>query len=383
MHLRSKGFWPQVVAAGMLMLFPDAAGVWAQQATKPAPSTQQQQPSLTVDRDPVASPDPDAPARKATETPQGTGLGPISKGAGGKYTLRADAYEVRLNASVLDSSGRTVQTLDKDAFHVYEDGVPQTIASFRHEDLPVSLGILIDSSGSMYDKRVAVNKAALDLVKLSNPEDEAFLVDFSWEAFIDQDFTSDVRKLQDGLGYIKSSGGTAIYDALVASADYLAKNAKHPKQVLLIVTDGEDNASSASLEQAIRRIQDLDGPVIYSVGLLFGEDTDKRESRHARRVLETLSEQTGGAAYFPRNVKEVDEIAAQVAQDIRTQYTIAYHSTKSPALGGYREVHVDAKAKGFGKLSVRTRTGYYPRVNAAEATAAAGQGFSDKSKRPE
>jgi Ca-activated chloride channel family protein len=247
----------------------------------------------------------------------------------------------------------------------------------------VSLGILIDSSGSMYDKRVAVNKAALDLVKLSNPEDEAFLVDFSWEAFIDQDFTSNIGKLQEGLGYIKSSGGTAIYDALVASADYLAKNAKHPKQVLLIVTDGEDNASSATLEQAIRRIQDLDGPVIYSVGLLFGEDTDKRESRHARRVLETLSEQTGGAAYFPRSVKEVDEIAAQVAQDIRTQYTIAYHSTKSPTLGGYREVHVDAKAKGFGKLSVRTRTGYYPHVSTADATAAAGQGFSDKGKRPE
>jgi VWFA-related protein len=103
--------------------------------------------------------------------------------------------------------------------------------------------------------------------------------------------------------------------------------------------------------------------VIYSVGLLFGQDTDKRESRHAKRVLETLSEQTGGAAYFPRSLKDVDSIAAQVAQDIRTQYTIAYHSTKSPTLGGYRQVHVEAKAKNMGKLSVRTRTGYYPRVS--------------------
>jgi VWFA-related protein len=214
----------------------------------------------------------------------------------------------------------------------------------------------------MYDKRAAVEQAALDLIKLSNKDDEAFVVDFSWEAFIDTDFTNNIDKLRDGLNYIKSSGGTAVYDALVASADYLTKNAKHPKQVLLVVTDGEDNASSASLEQAIRRIQDLDGPVIYSVGLLFGQDTDKRESRHARRVLETLSEQTGGAAYFPRSIKDVDSIAAQVAQDIRTQYTIAYHSTKSPTLGGYREVHVEAKAKGMGKLSVRTRTGYYPRI---------------------
>jgi Ca-activated chloride channel family protein len=262
---------------------------------------------------------------------------------------------------------------------VYEDGVPQTINSFRHEDLPVSLGLLIDSSGSMYDKRSAVEKAALDFVKLSNPEDEEFLVDFSWEAFIDQDFTNNIDKLQQGLGYIKSSGGTAIYDALVASADYLSKNAKHPKQVLLVVTDGEDNASSATLEQTIRRIQDLDGPVIYCVGLLFGEDTDKRESRHARRVLETLAEQTGGAAYFPKSVKDVDAIAAEVAQDIRTQYTIAYHSTKSPTLGGYREVHVEAKAKSFGRLSVRTRSGYYPRV--AQASKSGDPGFNSNGKK--
>jgi Ca-activated chloride channel family protein len=347
-----------------------ALNSWAQQQTQPQTTVQHppssSQPSLTVDRDPVPSPDPDeaAPGQTAAAA---AAQSKIEK-ENGKYTLREDAYEVRLNATVLDGSGRSIQTLDKDAFHVYEDGVPQTIASFRHEDLPVSLGLLIDSSGSMYDKRQAVDKASLDFVKLSNPEDEEFLVDFSWEAFIDQDFTNRIEKLQQGLGYIKSSGGTALYDALVASADYLSKNAKHPKQVLLVVTDGEDNASSATLEQTIRRIQDLDGPVIYCVGLLFGEDTDKRESRHARRVLETLAEQTGGAAYFPRSLKEVDPIAAEVAQDIRTQYTIAYHSTKSPTLGGYREIHVDAKDKGFGKLSVRTRTGYYPRVRGGDAS---------------
>ena len=211
-------------------------------------------------------------------------------------------------------------------------------------------------------------------------------MDFSWEAFIDQDFTNDIDKLQQGLSYVKSSGGTAIYDALIASADYLAKNAKHPKQVLLVVTDGEDNASTASLEQAIRRIQDFDGPVIYSLGLLFGQDTDKRESRHARRVLETLSEQTGGAAYFPHSLKDVDSVAAEVAQDIRTQYTISYHSTKSPTLGGYRQVHVEAKAKNMGKLSVRTRTGYYPKVVAGapkEGEAAMNtQGASPAPSRP-
>src|SRR5882757_4042287 len=365
MHLRSKCLRPRM-AMGWFVITAVGVSGWAQQpAAAPAAARQQpaaKPPSLTVDRDPSPSPDVDPPAQSQTGTPQGVGLGKIER-EGGKYTLRQDAYEVRLNATVLDGSGKSVQTLTKDAFTVYEDGVQQTINSFRHEDLPVSLGLLIDSSGSMYDKRSAVEKAALDFVKLSNPEDEEFLVDFSWEAFIDQDFTNNIDKLQQGLSYVKSSGGTAIYDALVASADYLAKNAKHPKQVLLVITDGEDNASSATLEQTIRRIQDLDGPVIYCVGLLFGEDTDKRESRHARRVLETLSEQTGGAAYFPRSLKDVDPIAAEVAQDIRTQYTIAYHSTKSPTLGGYRQVHVDAKAKGFSHLTVRTRTGYFPRID--------------------
>lgn len=348
-----------------------------QPATQPT-----QQPSLTVDRDPVASPDPDSPPPTATGATQGMTSQQVAK-EHGRYTLRTDAYEVRLNATVLDGSGRSIQNLDKDAFHVYEDGVPQTINSFRHEDLPVSLGILIDSSGSMYDKRTAVEEASLDLVKLSNPDDEAFVVDFSWEAFIDQDFTNDIGKLKQGLGYIKSSGGTAIYDALVASADYLGKNAKHPKQVLLVITDGEDNASTATLEQAIRRIQDMDGPVIYCVGLLFGTDTDKAESRHARRVLETLSEQTGGVAYFPKSVKEVDAIAAEVAEDIRTQYTISYHSTKSPTLGGYRQVHVEAKSKNFGRLTVRTRTGYFPHVTSdANEPGSNGQILNDPGKRP-
>lgn len=373
MHLRSKPahrvrlFTTASLSASAVLAFCFAVVPALHCQTAPAtPPTAPGQPPLTIDRDPAPSPDPDPAPGSAEQSDQGSAAtGDVVRGAGGKYTLRQDAYEVRLNATVLDGAGRSVLDLTKDAFHVYEDGVPQTVASFRHEDLPVSLGILIDSSGSMYDKRSAVNQASLDLVKLSNPQDEAFLVDFSWEAFIDQDFTSDTAKLQQGLSYIKSSGGTAIYDALVASADYLAKNAKHPKQVLLVVTDGEDNASSATLEDAIRRIQDLDGPTIYCIGLLFGSDTDKAEARHARRVLEALAEQTGGVAYFPRNLKEVDPIAAEVAEDIRTQYTIAYHSTKSPTLGGYRQVHVEAKEKGYGKLQVRTRSGYFPKTDKA------------------
>ena len=346
-----------------LALLAVSAGVWAQNPISSPPRSQAAQTKAssapTIDADPVPSPDPDTPGAAEGDVPANPK--DVVK-TNGKYTLQENAYEVRLNASVIDASGRTVDSLPKEAFHVYEDGVPQTIASFRHEDLPVSLGILIDSSGSMYDKRSAVDTASINLVKLSNREDEAFLVDFSSEAYIDQDFTSDIPKLQAGLSYVKSSGGTAMYDALIASADYLSKNAKRPKQVLLVITDGEDNASSATLEQAIERVQDLDGPAIYCIGLLFGADSDRRESRHAKAVLTELSEQTGGQAYFPRSLKDVDNIAAEVAQDIRTQYTIAYRSTKSPALGGYRQVHVEAKGKGLRGLQVRTRTGYFPKT---------------------
>ena len=243
MRLRSRERGLRGVAAGLAMaalaLFAaapalagqgaPAAPVTAPKAAPPAaaaapPSAASSQPPLDVDRDPSPSPDPDPAPQPIGNTPPAP-IDKIARAAGGKFTLRENAYEVRLNASVFDQTGRSVETLGKDAFHVYEDGVPQTIASFRHEDLPVSLGILIDSSGSMLYKRAAVDQASLDLVKLSNPEDEAFLVDFSYEAFIDQDFTNDINKLQQGLSYIKSSGGTAIYDALVASADYLSKNA--------------------------------------------------------------------------------------------------------------------------------------------------------------
>jgi VWFA-related protein len=364
------------VLAGWMLLCAWAAGAGAQlataqaaaapaqaapAATAPAQAAQQKQTPPSVDSDPVPSPDPDT--RTPVPAPKGTTpkTGEITK-ENGHYTLRTNAYEVRLNASVVDSSGQVVENLTQDAFHVYEDGVPQTIIGFRHEDVPVSLGILIDSSGSMYDKRAAVDAASLDLVRLSNRQDEAFLVDFSSEAYIDQDFTGSIDKLQQGLAYIKSSGGTAMYDAVIASADYLSKNAKRSKQVLLIVTDGDDNASSGTLEQTIRRVQDLDGPAIYCIGLLFGEDVSHSESRHSREVLMELAAQTGGQAYFPRSLKEVDGIAREVAQDIRQQYTIEYRSTKSPELGGYRQIHVEAKEKGYRGLQVRTRPGYFPKV---------------------
>ena len=374
MHHRSNTGWIWARAAlfGFALWAPQA--VLGQNSTPQPAQTPAANPQVppAVDTDPVPSPEPALPSGGARPE-QKSQPGEITR-ENGRYTLRENAYEVRLNASVIDSSGREIDDLPQDAFHVYEDGVPQTIIGFRHEDVPVSMGILIDSSGSMYDKRAAVDAASLDLVRLSNPQDEAFLVDFSSEAYIDQDFTNSIAKLQQGLSYIKSSGGTALYDAVIASADYLAKNAKRSKQVLLIVTDGDDNASSASLEQTIRRVQELDGPAIYCIGLLFGEDVSRSEARHSREVLTELAEQTGGEAYFPHSLKEVDGITREVAQDIRTQYTIEYRSTKPPEQGGYRQIHVEAKEKGYRGLQVRTRAGYYPRINSARTAAAGASG---------
>lgn len=273
---------------------------------------------------------------------------------GDKYVFRAEAQEVVLHATVVDQRSRLVANLNQNDFTVYEDGQQQKITRFTREDIPVSIGILVDNSGSMRDKRQAVNTAALDLVKGSNREDEVFIVNFSDEAIIDTDLTSDIAKMQEGLQQIDSRGGTALYDAVVASADYLAKKGRREKKVLLVVTDGEDNASTDTLEQAVRRVQDDSGPVVYSIGILGGE----REKR-ARRALEQLALHTGGVAFFPKDLGEVDQIARAVARDIRNQYSIYYRPSRPQEQGGFRQVKVDAHAPGYGRLQVRTRPGYY------------------------
>ena len=334
--------------------------------TKPAtpvgaydPTQPEVQPNLSLDRDPILSPDPkdNVAVNPLSSADTAAQPGKIQKDQSGIYTLQENVNEVLLNCTVLDEKGRLVTDLKRSDFRLWENGVPQTIDSFQHEDLPVSMGILVDNSGSMRDKRPAVNAAALDLVKASNPQDAAFVVNFSDKAYLDQNFTSNIAALERGLSHFDSRSTTALYDAVVASADELAKHAKQPKQVVLIITDGADNASRVTLEQAIHRVQNLGGPVVYSIGLLFGDD--KEEAGMARRALETLSQETGGIAYFPGSLEDVGEIAGEVARDIRNQYTIGYHSTKPPGLGGYRTILVEAGSD-HRKLIVRTRKGYYP-----------------------
>ena len=350
------------ITATCLLLALSGSLLTAQTTLKtPAQAPPAQRPApLTVDRDPVRSPDLDEVAKPAT--------GELTKENKG-YTIVSNVEEVSLNVTVLDSGGHIAQNLKEDDFRVLEDGIQQKLLSFQHADIPVSIGLVIDNSGSMYKKRPSVNKSALDLILASNREDEAFVVNFADDAYIDQDLTSDANKLKDGLAHIESRGGTALYDAVVASADKLAADAHRPKQVIVIITDGEDNASSLNLEQAIRRVQQLSGPVIYSIGLLFGDEMSRGEVRHARRALEMLSGETGGIAFFPKSLDQVDEIAAEVARDIRSQYTLAYHSSKPSTDPAFRRITVIAQAKGEGKLNVRTRTGYFPSSKPAAKSA--------------
>lgn len=322
---------------------------WGQAAPNTAPP-----PSSTPPTPPPSQTQPQA-RPGANGAPQGQQPGQAPEGQdNGVYVFRSQVEEVILHATVYDEHDRMVTDLSKSAFQVFEDGVPQKITSFRREDIPVAVGIVIDNSGSMRDKRPAVNQAALNFVRSSNPQDEVFVVNFNDEYYLDQDFTASVPKLKDALEKIEARGGTALYDAIVASADHLKKQARLEKKVLLVVTDGEDNASRESLEQAVRRLQAENGPTVYTIGLLGGE-----RQRRARRALATIAEDTGGVSFFPKDLSEVDRITQEVAHDIRNQYTIGYRPTRPQSQGGYRSIKVIAHAHGYKKLQVRTRTGYY------------------------
>ena len=331
------------------------------------PTQAETQKRLDVDRDPIPSPDIEEPTPSLATTPSGPARpGEIQKRQDGLYTMHQDVDEVLLSCAVVDDKGHVVSDLNRGDFRVWEDGVPQVTTSFLHQDQPVALGIVVDNSGSMLDKRAAVNAAALHLLRASNPKDSTFIVNFSDRAFLDQGFTSDLAALDRGLSHFDSKGTTAMYDAVAASADELAHHGKLPRQVLLVITDGADNASRLELEQAIRRVQGLGGPVVYTIGLLY--DADKNEAARARTALERLSAETGGIAYFPRSLEDVDSIAADVAHDIRDQYTIGYRPSKLANQEGYRTVHVEASAPKHGKLIVRTKKGYYVKKPAAEHT---------------
>jgi VWFA-related protein len=288
--------------------------------------------------------------------------------------FRADTRLVVLPTTVMDKNGHLVTTLPREAFTVVENGVQQEIKQFKREDVPVSMGLIIDNSGSMRDKRAKVEAAALALVKASNPDDEVFIVNFNDEAFLDnphgKDFTSDIKEMEDALTRIDSRGGTAMRDAIRMSIDHVKEKAHKDKKVLVVVTDGNDNSSVVSLEDLVKAAQQSE-VLIYAVGLL--SDEERREAKRAQKALEALAEATGGETFFPRDVSEVERIATQVAHDIRNQYTIAYTPLNQAMDGSFRQIKVTVKAAG--NPTVRARSGYYatPDQGVRPAKSAAGR----------
>jgi len=278
----------------------------------------------------------------------------------GGFIFKKEVEEVVLHAIVVDAQNHLIIGLARDNFKVYEDGKLQELTSFRKERVPVALGILIDNSGSMSPKRAKVNEAALQLVDASQQEDRVFVINFGEDAFLDQDYTPDVAKLTAALQRVETRGSTALYDALIAAVDHL-ETSPLPKKVLLVVTDGRDNASQATFQELLHKLQSKNGPVLYAIAL---EQTQLEQSHNARRddgyrqSLLTLSEQTGGAAFFPSSLDEIQSIASAIAQDIRSQYVIGYRSSNPHTSGVYHSIQVQALT-GSSRLHVATRTGYY------------------------
>jgi VWFA-related protein len=279
------------------------------------------------------------------------------------FTLSVDVELVQLPISVLDAKGRPVDGLTKDNFQIFEDNGLQQIKLFRHEDIPLSLGLVIDNSGSMRNKRERVNSAALSFVRESNPEDETFIVNFDDSAYLEQDFTGSIGDLIDALDQLDTRGETALYDAVYLSVDHV-KAGKKDKKALLLISDGEDNVSKYGLNKVVEALRESK-VTLYAIGLL--EDNDQRgglfkkpPSKKARENLEKFAEITGGQAYFPKSLDEVEEIVKDIAHDLRNHYTIGYTPTNRKMDGSWREIRVKVNPpKSVSKISVRTKQGYY------------------------
>lgn len=336
-----------LVLAGGLMAC--SAVVWAQdnpmdlppRTAPPPPSVQQKE------EPPANAQEPTNPSGKES---------PITED-NSRFVFKKQVQEVFLHATVVDDTGRMLTNLTRNDFQIFQNGQPETITSFQREDVPVAIGIVIDNSGSMRDKRARVNEAVMNLIKASNQQDEVFVVNFGQTPYLDQDFTSDPHLLETALHQTSSRGSTALYDAVVASSVHLRNNPRLNKKVLIVITDGQDNMSRETLQDAMRKLQSNKGATVYAIGL-----TDAGMTHSGRQALQDLAQSTGGVAYFPESLDDVNEISRSVAHDIRSQYTIAYNP--GPNIGkGYQTIRVEAHVPGHTHLTVRTRSGYYPGEN--------------------
>jgi VWFA-related protein len=311
----------------------------------PQAATSRTAPTSPAMPDPINSPETSPGQEPVGQEPSGNDPG--------MFVFKKQVQEVILHATVVDEQRHLVPGLDKSAFSVFENGVPQSVTSFRREDVPVAMGIVVDNSGSMRDKRDKVNQAVMGLIRASNPQDEIFVVNFGQNYYLDQDFTSDANLLQASLHQVSMKGSTALYDAIVASAVHLENNPHLEKKVLLVITDGQDNMSQETLQEAAHRLQQVDGPTLYAIGL-----TGTGLKGAGREALQDLTERTGGVAYFPDTLDQVSSITREIAHDVRSQYIVVYKPKNQGAKPAYQSVRMEARAPGYGHLTVRTRSGY-------------------------
>jgi VWFA-related protein len=273
----------------------------------------------------------------------------------GSFQISVDVALVVLHATVSDRQGGFVSDLDERNFVVYEDGVPQRIQLFRNEDIPVTVGLVVDHSTTMLPKLAEVAAAARTFVRSSNPADEMFVVNFNEHVFQGLPgafrFTNSTVELENAIMSGPTEGQTALYDAIAKALEDLRAGSRD-KKVLIVVSDGGDNASAHKLAQLLD-LAEQSSAVIYTVGLFEQDDPDRNP-----RVLKRLAKATGGEAFFPGQPSEVVSICEGIARDIRHQYTIGYVPTDLTREGAHHAIRVVAGAKGRDRLSVRTRTGY-------------------------
>jgi VWFA-related protein len=272
---------------------------------------------------------------------------------GQEATFRSDTRLVVLNVSVFDQNSKIVRDLPRSAFTVYENDEKQAPSVFKQEDAPISLGLIIDNSASMTDKRDRVASAALALVKASNPDDEVFIINFNESAVLAREFTNNIKDLENALRNLDAKGETAMRDALLLGIEHLRHHAHRDKKVLVVVTDGEDNSSAETQAHLVQVAQQND-VIIYAVGLLGAEEA--QSAARAKKQLTELTQQTGGQAWYPTDVAEIANIAPEIAHEIRNQYVLAYTPTNLAADGSYRRIRVEVNVSG---VVVRTRAGYY------------------------
>jgi VWFA-related protein len=284
---------------------------------------------------------------------------PAQNRPGDPYGVSVIVNVVVLHATVRNRHGVPVSGLGKEDFRVYEDGVLQQIETFNHDDMPVTVGLVVDSSGSMRAKLLEVIVAAQAFVRSSNPADQMFVVHFNDDVSFglpdETPFTSNPVQLKAALSKIAPIGMTALYDAIAAALEHL-KTGTQDKKVLIVISDGGDNASKHNLAE-ILTMAGQSNTIIYAMGIFDPGDPDGNPG-----VLKRLARSTGGEAFLPGSMKEVLPICERIAREIRNQYAITYVTTNKNLNGTYRAIQVKARTPGSERVSTRTRAGYYPTV---------------------